>query len=408
MSDFNVSLTGGQAKRLLTGGKYCPADIVVTAERDFTPPTGEMLDPDEVYRTTRPADWLPLPTPGDNEMYLLGRFLPGLDEVFTATIKYNTSCLVEFGTVRNGVFVAQESVTPASNTYLTHTLLKENYGDETADGWKQYMVRISGDFTTAYFTVVNNQDLKANLIDAVCGRYCDNIRFGDGDYTARASSLRYFRFVGNGGVTNAGSMFARCTALKSVSSERKQSLTNAGHMFNACRALLAVSPNLLQTNSEISAFRMFYDIGAFNVRPPCKISIVSMYSFFQNSRVEIVDGNAVDTSYTEAFNEMTNGCVDSLRRVIDLNISSATNVTNIFNGCRALQQVTFAGETTPGGWTINLSSASLSHTALVEMIASLPTATAAATITISGNPGASELTDAEIAVATAKNWTITR
>jgi hypothetical protein len=42
------------------------------------------------------------------------------------------------------------------------------------------------------------------------------------------------------------------------------------------------------------------------------------------------------------------------------------------------------------------------------MIASLPTATAAATITITGVPGASALTDAEIAVATAKNWTITR
>jgi hypothetical protein len=41
------------------------------------------------------------------------------------------------------------------------------------------------------------------------------------------------------------------------------------------------------------------------------------------------------------------------------------------------------------------------------MIASLPTATKAATITITNNPGASELTADEIAVATAKNWTIT-
>ena len=32
MSEFNISIPGGQSKRLLTGGKYCPADILVTAE----------------------------------------------------------------------------------------------------------------------------------------------------------------------------------------------------------------------------------------------------------------------------------------------------------------------------------------------------------------------------------------
>lgn len=32
MSDLNISIPGGQSTRLLTGGKYCPADIVVTAE----------------------------------------------------------------------------------------------------------------------------------------------------------------------------------------------------------------------------------------------------------------------------------------------------------------------------------------------------------------------------------------
>ena len=32
MSEFNISIPGGESKRLLTGGKYCPADILVTAE----------------------------------------------------------------------------------------------------------------------------------------------------------------------------------------------------------------------------------------------------------------------------------------------------------------------------------------------------------------------------------------
>ena len=32
MSDFNINITGGQSKRLLTGGKYVPADILIRPE----------------------------------------------------------------------------------------------------------------------------------------------------------------------------------------------------------------------------------------------------------------------------------------------------------------------------------------------------------------------------------------
>lgn len=29
MSDFRISIPGGESRRLKTGGKYCPADIVI-------------------------------------------------------------------------------------------------------------------------------------------------------------------------------------------------------------------------------------------------------------------------------------------------------------------------------------------------------------------------------------------
>jgi hypothetical protein len=78
----------------------------------------------------------------------------------------------------------------------------------------------------------------------------------------------------------------------------------------------------------------------------------------------------------------------------------------MFNACYNLSRLVFEGETTPGGWTIDLSRTSLGHAALVEMIGSLPRATNTATITITNNPGAAELTADEIAVASGKNWTI--
>lgn len=31
MSDFRISIPGGESRRLKTGGKYCPSDIIVEA-----------------------------------------------------------------------------------------------------------------------------------------------------------------------------------------------------------------------------------------------------------------------------------------------------------------------------------------------------------------------------------------
>ena len=35
MSELNISVNSGESLRLLTGGKYCPADILVTAENNL-------------------------------------------------------------------------------------------------------------------------------------------------------------------------------------------------------------------------------------------------------------------------------------------------------------------------------------------------------------------------------------
>ena len=117
-----------------------------------------------------------------------------------------------------------------------------------------------------------------------------------------------------------------------------------------------------------------------------------------------IDGLYLDTSQCASFYMFAYNCC--LRKIKNLDISSAINFDLAFN-LTSLTELTFSGETTPGGRTIDLSSSYMSHAALVNMINSLPRAIAAAVITITGNPGASALTDAEIAVATAKNWTVT-
>lgn len=52
MSDMKISIPGGESKRLLTGGKYCSSDIVVTAEGEKNPIdlTKDTVSPDTVFK----------------------------------------------------------------------------------------------------------------------------------------------------------------------------------------------------------------------------------------------------------------------------------------------------------------------------------------------------------------------
>jgi len=91
-----------------------------------------------------------------------------------------------------------------------------------------------------------------------------------------------------------------------------------------------------------------------------------------------------------------------------LDTSSVTSMSNMFNYCYSLAAITLdSGVTGWAGYDISLSGCSLGHKALVDLFNSLPTITSSKALTLTGNPGVSELTDAEKAIATGKNWTLT-
>lgn len=402
---MNITVAGGKSKKLLTGGKYCPEDITVTAE-GAAPPASEVLDPDEVYRTTRPADWLPMPTPGDDEIYLLGHIPSNLDGAFTATISTFSNCTIAIGNLADGAFVAKESITPTHNVRLYRTIYAADYGDETAEGYKQYLVRIKGDFKRALCYPENDTVYGYGvpmLVDAVIGKEVD-VRFGV-NTTPRhnCEHLRYCRFVGNGALTSlSGFNYRSCSRLLSVSAEKEHTCTYMNYMFSGCKSLLAISGNMLISDATYNY--TFYD-AIVPILPKKHFQPTAVSYCFRGSIVlQTLDGQYFDTSQCTSFSNFAYNA--QLCRLLNLNISSATDVMSLVANT-PLVELTFAGETTPGGWTIDAASSKMSHKALVNMINSLPTAAAAATITITGSPGASELTEAEIAVATAKNWTIT-
>ena len=407
MSEFAVTIPGGESRRLKTAGKYCPADILVTSEGgaaeglDFT-------DPEVVYRATRPSDWLLLPVPSDTEMYFLGHLIDGIDNQFMVKLVFSGACTIEFGNLVNGVFSVKESIVPVSGTAFYHMLNYDDYGDETADGYRQYIVRISGsNISEVLGTNVNTADTPSNIVEFVCGIPLGVFRANGSGVSSGMNktfvNTEYIRFVGNGLPGFMSMPFANCYALKAVICESAASPSYFSYVFYNCSNLIAFSPNLLggKVLEWTNAFSSCNILKLPNMNIKCK----GMKNTFNSSTLKLFNGDQIDTS--EAANmDMSFADNKVLTEVRNINISSLTSANNIFYNAINLQKLTFTGETTPGGITVKLTESKLSHTALVNMINSLPTAIASATITLTGNPGAAELTDAEIAVATARNWTV--
>lgn len=371
-------------------------------------PDGDMSDPDYVYAVTRPKDWLPMPRPGDNEMYLLGQILPESKGYFYVLLTFSGACTIEVGNLVNGAFVTKASYTPTSGAPFSCVIEYSDYGDDLSDGTRQYMVRISG--TTVRSVRFNYIELNVPvpiIVDAVCGIALDRFTCANYNNTHETiNSLRYLRFVGKGrpGWINGSAFVGGCRSLLSIDCEAKNISDHASYSCYMCESLLAVSPNLFAAVKNGMPYA-FLSTSLSDVRTGVEITNAS--HMFQDSMLKTYTPETVNLGKATNLNSAFRQCY-LLCSATGVNISSATDVTNMFDICESLNRLTFAGETTPGGWTLDLTSTRLDHDALVEMINSIPSATAAATITITGLPGASELTDAEIAVATAKNWTITR
>lgn len=378
--------------------EYASVDVEVEG---FTPPDSEYLDPNEVYRTTRPSDWLPMPTPGDDEIYLLGQLVEGIDNKFSIYLSYSGSCTVQIGTVVDGVFVAQRTLSVTSGMAFTYVVPWDEYGDTTSEGYRQYMVKCKGKISVAG---IDKQTAGiSSIVDCAVG--IPNVRFyagHTGESGKTCHTLRYLRFVGNGYPQFTQGIVGYCGSCLCVSCEKQlTSNTYPNYSYPSATSLIAVSPELLVANGNMTymfANTRLRRIPTQNLRP------ANLSNCFRDSSVIHIDGSTFGNCATWSY------CFYQcriLKEAVNLDITKATALDGTFGYCDSLEKLTFAGTTAVGGYTIDLTRCKLSHTALVTMIASLPTATNAATITITNNPGAAELTADEIAVATAKNWTIT-
>ena len=431
------------------------ADIESGSTGAGTPP-----DPMKVYLKTRPADWLPMPEPQDDEMYLLFHIPDEVSSLIAFTATCTGNYTVETGTMVDGTFTAQTSASIASGAKYEAELFAEDYGDLTGDGFKQVMLKVSGtDILTwepsthskkaapSNFCGWNIMEIACRLPSGtrvVCGNTIEN---------RALKKLRYFTWVGANSATSMYQRFWYCFSLTTVLQLDTSKVTNMSSMFYKCCSLAAIPP--LNTSEVTDMYQMFqycYSLtaipqmdtskvtgmnsmfcGCYSLTaiPPLNTSnVTDMYRMF-NGCYSLTAVPELDTSKVKSISGMFGGCF-SLTTIPPLDTSKATSMSNLFEGCYALMEipplntskvigmsnlfkdcyslgsVRFKPEVT--NWTgiaISFAGCSLSHAAIVQLFESLPTITAAKAITLTGNPGVGELTDAEKAIATQKGWTLT-
>ena len=326
--------------------------------------TSEPLDPVEVYNNTRPADWMPMPTPAENEMYLLFHIPDGVSSLLAFTVTCTGNYTVALGTVSGGSFVASSSVDIASGSKYETELFADDYGNLTSDGHKQVMVKVSGTDILTWVPSTHSKKTSPsnfagwNIVEIAC-RLPSGTRVvcGSGNENQALKKLRYFVWYGKNAVTFAEVMFGNCYSLTAIPQLDTSAVTAMGGMFLGCTSLTAI-PQL-------------------------------------------------DTSAAEDMGSMFSGCY-SLTAVPQMDTSAVTNMGSMFNYCYSLTAIAFNGSVTGwAGYAVSLKDCSLGHAAIVAFFNSLPTITSAKAITLTGNPGVSELTDAEKAIATGKGWTLT-
>jgi len=266
---------------------------------------------------------------------------------------------------------------------------------------------------------------------------------------ANCSSLKIVPLIDTSNFTSMDSMFIGCVSLESVPFFNTINVTNMNSMFNGCRSLKSVplfnTANVIRMNGMFTNCAFLKSVPLFNT---IKVTDFSSMFLLCGSLTEVPSFNTIaatkmdgmfnqcgvmlpptfDTQNVTNMNTMFSNAV-RLQLAPSFNTINVNDMTNMFNNCTVLQSIpsydVSAITTTAMGnfaqgcvnvdriqtvfkTTVNIQNCQLSRTALVEVFNNLlnRSATTSATITITTNWGATNLTVGERLIATTKNWVI--
>lgn len=303
----------------------------------------ELITPEEVYADTRPSDWLPMPTPQDDEMYLLFHIPDGVSGLIAFTVTCTGSYTVETGTVVNGVYVSQTSVSKSSGAKYEAELFADDYGDLTSDGYKQVMFRIYGQSIKTWEPSIHSKkSLPANfsgwnIVEIVCRLpEATKVACGHSTNTMALMALRYFAWYGSSKMTVFTSMFNKCRALVTVLALDTSKGTIGQSMFGYCYSLIVLPQ--IDTHLMNNMQAMFMNCYALTKLPVLNFeNATNLYMTFASCYNLRTSPDIIAPKATSA-QSMFSGC-NALSKVGRVYIPQATTISSMFQDDKKLREV---------------------------------------------------------------------
>ena len=389
----------------------------------------ENLTPFDVYKITRPNDWMEMPPDGyleEDELYFLLE-IPD-DDSIDVYVKASTDAVYNFG-VSFGRYDGEKFVSIKDGEGEKYGFSSKLYAKDFPDNpvTSLGMRQVLGKVTTVGDTLGSVEfGLNQNIVEIKArGKHISQLySLGDSSNPKNAlTKLKYFSLIGQNSIKDASNMFANCSSLIAVLEFDTSNLVNTSSMFKNCKSLLSVPPFKFCKNVKDLSY-MFMGCSALEY-----VSELSFSSGFSGS------------GFAQIFDSCT-----SLKKIgrLDLNSDKPSSVLGIFdycyslisidqlylnniyeNGsyvfelCTSLSSITFIDKKEEVMFPcFYLQNSKLTKKGLINIFNSLPTVknrikTRAPepsvshdpnTLIISSTPGYSELTAEDKAIATNKGW----
>lgn len=390
-----------------------------TTFRDYAAKIGEIsgggtedpFDPESYYRNLRPTEWLPLPEPGEDEMYFLMHVPRDGKGLIAFNVEFPGSCTVEYGSTESGTFVPDASVPLSSGVSYEAEIDAASCHSPTAEGVGQLVFRISGQGISSWSSATHSRaadHANWNVVDLACRLpSCSMVKVGNFDMKLAMSSLRYFAWFGENRLEDMTDMFCCCYSLQAIRALDTTYVTDMAGAFYECHSLAALPA--LNTSKVTNFMDTFGNCGALSRIPEMDTSSVESFKFTFYNCYSLGSLSWMDTSSGTDFESCFYGCT-SLCELPPISLAAPPvedGFVGAFERCIALQKLLFKDSSS--GWvgsSINLTDAMLDHDALIELFDSLPSISRNKNVLLYNVPGALDLTEAEKQVLTAKGWTV--
>jgi hypothetical protein len=285
----------------------------------------------------RPSDWLTLTPVADTEVCFLYAVWDG-----------DSNFLRFAATTSSGNFTVDwgdgTSTSYASGTEVSKQFLWADYGNVTSDGYRQAIVRITGNLTGVNFNLRHSSIASVFSSSQIYemsaqGSSITSFTLGGSSSNIYHTSLHAFSYIGTCSITNMSYMFRYCYSLQSVSFSDISAATNMSYMFDFCYSLQSVSlPDTSVATNMNSTFRNCPSLQSVSLPDTSKATDMSnMFSACYSLHSVSLPNTSAVTNMTAMFQNC-----QSLHSVSLPNTSAVTSMRSMFSGCYSLESVSLS------------------------------------------------------------------